>query len=173
MFKLNSKAKAPTPSEAEALILSYQFDPSVLDRACKEYPKLIPVRKEVEDGLRQWFIACAWRGKNEVVDMPSMSVDWVWHSFILHTAQYVRFCNTVYGGYLHHHPVTVAGGIEVPMTPSREVYARSNAGRARPNEALALFELDRIIKVHHGMSMTEQTATCFVDPVDPKLVGSF
>lgn len=33
---------------------------------------------------------------------PTETVDEVWHSFIVHTREYVDFCDRVMAGYLHH-----------------------------------------------------------------------
>lgn len=35
---------------------------------------------------------------------PSDEIDDVWHAHILHTEDYMNFCNEVFGYYLHHHP---------------------------------------------------------------------
>lgn len=35
---------------------------------------------------------------------PSYEVDEVWHAHILHTRDYIHFCNQVFNEYLHHSP---------------------------------------------------------------------
>ena len=35
---------------------------------------------------------------------PSYDMDEVWHAHILHTKDYIDFCEQVFGCYLHHHP---------------------------------------------------------------------
>lgn len=35
---------------------------------------------------------------------PSNPVDLGWHAFILHTAEYARFCENVAGRFIHHSP---------------------------------------------------------------------
>jgi len=35
---------------------------------------------------------------------PSYEIDEAWHAHILHTEDYMTFCNHVFGGFLHHHP---------------------------------------------------------------------
>nr|WP_058440966.1 hypothetical protein [Legionella brunensis] len=34
---------------------------------------------------------------------PILILDKVWHTFILHTEDYVNFCNRYFGEYVHHH----------------------------------------------------------------------
>jgi hypothetical protein len=36
--------------------------------------------------------------------MISKKVDEVWHTFILYTAEYARFCSDIYGRFIHHQP---------------------------------------------------------------------
>lgn len=35
---------------------------------------------------------------------PSYEIDEVWHAHILHTRDYINFCNQVFNEYLHHSP---------------------------------------------------------------------
>lgn len=44
--------------------------------------------------------------QNKNIAMTSKSVDHVWHQFILFTRQYMDFCETHIGEYLHHNPST-------------------------------------------------------------------
>lgn len=41
---------------------------------------------------------------------PSYDMDEVWHAHILHTQDYMEFCQQVFGGYLHHFPHEGDGG---------------------------------------------------------------
>lgn len=35
---------------------------------------------------------------------PSVDIDEVWHAHILHTEDYINFCDHAFGYFLHHHP---------------------------------------------------------------------
>jgi hypothetical protein len=35
---------------------------------------------------------------------PSVDIDEVWHAHILHTEEYIEFCQNAFGFFLHHHP---------------------------------------------------------------------
>jgi hypothetical protein len=51
----------------------------------------------------------------------SYKVDELWHTFILHTPQYIEFCEHAYHGrYLHHQPRSRA--IPVPITAISNLY---------------------------------------------------
>jgi hypothetical protein len=45
---------------------------------------------------------------------PSKMVDIGWHAFLMHTRDYIAFCNKVNGQYIHHEPTAVE--IVVPQT---------------------------------------------------------
>ena len=40
----------------------------------------------------------------ESLSIPTKIVDLIWHAHILHTKDYIAFCNHVAGGYIHHTP---------------------------------------------------------------------
>jgi hypothetical protein len=50
---------------------------------------------------------------SENVSVPSPIVDEAWHVFVLFTKEYIQFCNTYCGGYVHHAPHV---GPEIRMT---------------------------------------------------------
>ncbi len=45
----------------------------------------------------------------EFLSIPTRIVDFIWHAHILHTKDYINFCNSVAGGYIHHAPVEYSG----------------------------------------------------------------
>lgn len=47
------------------------------------------------------------------VSVPSPAIDEAWHVFVLFTKEYIDFCHTYCGGYVHHAPHT---GPEMRMT---------------------------------------------------------
>jgi hypothetical protein len=96
-----------TPEEREAYVLTYQFPVSVAFKVRRDHPEITDEQYAIiEVGLRQWLVACVYRTPGTgTLAMPSMSVDWAWHEFILCTRQYIAFCEQAYGGnYLHHTP---------------------------------------------------------------------
>lgn len=50
-------------------------------------------------GLRDWFICCAWRGRQQL-GMPSRAVDEAWQEFTLDTPSYAEFCRLAFRKYL-------------------------------------------------------------------------
>jgi len=52
----------------------------------------------------------------ERIGMPSEAVDQIWHAFILFTEDYMRFCEEVFGFYVHHRPNTSIEPIDSQST---------------------------------------------------------
>jgi hypothetical protein len=46
---------------------------------------------------------------------PSQKVDEFWHAFIVHTEEYIAFCNRNFGYYVHHRPQDHARKHETPQ----------------------------------------------------------
>lgn len=51
---------------------------------------------------------------------PSVAIDDVWHEFILHTDEYITYCNKEFGKIIHHFPLRTAAPEEL-----RESYLRT------------------------------------------------
>jgi hypothetical protein len=49
-----------------------------------------------------FLLACALYPEGHLA--PSKAVDVGWHAFLLHTADYVEFCDRVAGRFIHHYP---------------------------------------------------------------------
>lgn len=102
--KLLVSRRRRSARKAEAYITAYTFPAHISDRVMRNVPELDEAAWEmVEQGLREWFVCCAWRGRT-VLGMPSRLVDEAWHEFILDSISYTRFCEAAFGGYLHHTP---------------------------------------------------------------------
>jgi hypothetical protein len=60
-----------------------------------------------EDGLI-WLWYCNNHSEGcRTIDDPILILDEVWHTFILYTPFYVKFCQTYFGDYLHHMPTLI------------------------------------------------------------------
>jgi hypothetical protein len=58
--------------------------------------------------------------RDKTVEMVSELVDEIWHTFILFTNEYRKFCDTVVGEYIHHEPnIDSAYGID-PLFPYKK-----------------------------------------------------
>ena len=76
----------------EDYIWQFQFPERIEERCRHHHPDLTHEDwKLIEQGLREWFLCCAWRD-GEVLGMPSRLVDEAWHEFILDSRAYTEFC---------------------------------------------------------------------------------
>jgi|GEM_PF-3203879 len=92
--------------------LDYQaiFDypiPHVIARYCKDYGVAEEVAKVHERELKRWFIlTIIWANKypGKPLDMFSSEIDNLWHTFLLFTQDYQKFCYECFGKFIHHTP---------------------------------------------------------------------
>jgi hypothetical protein len=75
----------------------------IVDFAVKENPS---VEKEAilssEQEYKHFVYLMLITGQS--LPVPTQVVDLIWHSHVLHTRDYMDFCNQVAGGYIHHTP---------------------------------------------------------------------
>lgn len=75
----------------------------------EQYPYITPDQVDVVlTGFIQYVHLVNLSDDNQV-PMYSESVDFVWHSFILHTREYDLFCQNQFGQFLHHVPSSSRG----------------------------------------------------------------
>jgi hypothetical protein len=140
-----------TPRKRERFISGYEFPAHIAGRVRKRLPR---VRESdwplVEQGLREWFVCCAWRW-NLILGMPSRAVDEAWHEFILDTRSYTRFCEEAFGEYLHHTPDEAMG---TPMGNALgetvRAWDRSEAGQ---REDSILWDLDERLGIEEPIGI--------------------
>jgi hypothetical protein len=141
-----SKLRRLVPSRlharrAERVIASWSFPAHIWGTVARRYPQVRDesVRAEVDHGLRDWLICCAWRGRRSL-GMPSRLVDEAWHALILDTVAYMELCRAAFGAYLHHFP---EGSVDAARWPGLVntvwTWDRSQAGR---DEDSLLWDLD-------------------------------
>jgi hypothetical protein len=129
-----------TARKAEAYIASYVFPTHISARVTRRTPQLDEASWPlVEQGLREWFICCAWRGRT-LLGMPSRLVDEAWHEFILDSLSYTHFCEAAFGGYLHHTPdEAMSTPLGDALGDTVRAWDRSDAGSS---EESVLWDLD-------------------------------
>lgn len=72
------------------------------DKFSQENPELTPLFGEAASELRRFFeLVLIGKGPLAVL---SKKVDALWHTFVIHTPQYRKFCNEVNGEYIDHQP---------------------------------------------------------------------
>ncbi|HSX14256.1 MAG TPA: TOMM precursor leader peptide-binding protein [Chlamydiales bacterium] len=62
-------------------------------------------REDAQDIVRKYKNFLALRILYPTLNcVPTLEIDEIWHDHILHTQQYMRDCEQIFGGYLHHLP---------------------------------------------------------------------
>lgn len=75
-----------------------------------------------------------------MLGMPSRAVDEAWHEFMLDSIAYTGFCETAFGGYLHHSPEETMGAFMGDLLAETvRAWDRSEAGQDRES---ILWDLD-------------------------------
>lgn len=95
-------------------VLAYQ-NPSIVRKFMENWDVSESKATELFDEAKKWLWASASSvlRKNRGEEVPTLAVtysmtllDEMWHTFILFTREYHRFCNTFFGFYIHHAPTT-------------------------------------------------------------------
>lgn len=143
---------------ARHTIETYTFPAFLRGRLLAHHPRLDDAAvREVERGLRQFFIASALAG-GRYVAMPSKVVDSLWHEFILHTRGYEAFCRRAFGRLLHHTPAEA-----MPLNAANDRTKSAGLRRAwywschqegidprKPDRLPVLFALDAALAIEGG-----------------------
>lgn len=88
-------------SASLAEVLKYKNDDVVHRIARKQQISLPHADALFRDTLRFLYLAGATDTKNLA---PTKSIDAGWHSFLMFTRDYARFCQTYFGRFVHHEP---------------------------------------------------------------------
>jgi hypothetical protein len=94
-------------------VLRYR-NPAIVERFRQEFPIS---RTEAEQIWREtlkwlWFCGTSTEGGGSASLLSSMRiVDEMWHTFLLFTPEYTKFCKRYFGHYLHHLPTTHADDV--------------------------------------------------------------
>jgi len=134
---------------------AYVFPNSISRSISKKYPHL--TREEIDSvlsGLKQFFYACCiCKGKS--VGMPSRSVDYAWHKFILHTKEYKKFCKNNIGWFVHHTPAGSSGEKTVESEGTKRIWITccltENIDQRKPKSLPLLFSLASVLNIQDGL----------------------
>lgn len=69
--------------------------------------------------LKRWFTLCALHPEKTYA--TGGQVDDMWHTFILFTKDYARFCQDIAGAFIHHSPETGGGDVEQQIASAEKM----------------------------------------------------
>jgi hypothetical protein len=90
-------------------VLSYEND-NIIESFIKNFDISEDDAKDVFRQMLKWFIYCHDERSEGYrnIDDATIIIDEMWHTFILFTPDYTRFCREYFGQYIHHMPSTTA-----------------------------------------------------------------
>ena len=102
---------SPFHLERLRLIDTFDYSPA-LQKVSRDKGGLTPAYlRQGELALKQYYAVALLDPLNE--HAVSKLVDPFWHCHVLFTKEYVRFCGTIFGGYIHHAPLDPSDENEV------------------------------------------------------------
>lgn len=110
----------------------------IVDRLVLKGTDLVEARQQLR-GLIEFLFAST----NTTEQCGPGQLDDVWHVFILHTQEYMDFCDQYIGGYCHHNPT----GRPSPQGPQN---ARQAVARFFGQEAVAIPYLTEMVWCCHN-----------------------
>ena len=117
MFGLFTRKKSF--SEKARLLVNYEF-PNVIH---KRFEDNNPGKfKEAEGGLKLFFLLVLWNDENRFtnsVEMYNEIADELWHTFLLDTNGYQKFCEEIFGHFVHHNPYETKKELVGYFTPAK------------------------------------------------------
>ncbi|SNS91698.1 hypothetical protein SAMN06265795_10963 [Noviherbaspirillum humi] len=135
-------------------ITDYVFPVSVSRKVKATYPNLDAAQvRMVMKGLREYFLISAAAG-GRMVSMPSKAVDVAWHEFIICTRAYQKFCQAVFGRFLHHTPSEAMRRPTMAQDGIKRAWrlscGRENIDPRRPDRLPLLFAIDERLQIADG-----------------------
>jgi len=91
----------------------------VTDRYIKDGKVSPQVAEETLLELKRWFTLCALHPEKTYA--TGGQVDAMWHTFILFTKDYARFCQDIAGAFIHHSPETHSGDFEAQIASAEKM----------------------------------------------------
>jgi hypothetical protein len=96
-----------------AAIMAYE-NQDVLIRFAEDQELDLETAERVFYGLKQYLVVCVFTGGKR---SPAKIIDECWHTFLLHSKDYAKFCDQYLRGFVHHDPAIDDSGFSFyPLT---------------------------------------------------------
>lgn len=86
-------------------VLTYE-NAEVVKRFAGDYRVSIADAEEIFLETKRWLWLCASAPQRIPLLSEARVIDLMWHTFLLFTRDYARFCEEYLGGFVHHYPRT-------------------------------------------------------------------
>lgn len=95
-------------------VLDYRND-NILYKFMETFDVSFDEANFIFEQTKKWLWICALQNSQQVsnkkglfIDPPLLIIDEMWHTFILFTGAYLKFCKRYFGFFIHHSPTTKA-----------------------------------------------------------------
>ena len=95
------------------------FPEKVTHELKQKYPDMNPKYYKLALDATEQYFQLHKKYSKKFLYMPSEVADLVWHNFILHTREYMNYCDKEFGTYFHHSPFEIK-----PKTNKEKTHAR-------------------------------------------------
>lgn len=85
-------------------VINYPLE-EPLKRYIKDYNLEYKTAKEHEIEFKRWLIIS--QDSDQIVEMFSPEIDNYWHTLLLYTREYAKFCSECFGRFIHHNPYPI------------------------------------------------------------------
>ena len=131
---------------------SYQF-PEIIIQRLKEKHKYLS-KEDIDlvvKGLKNYFYISS--HSNDIVIMPSIVIDNLWHEFLLYSKEYHSFCDNAFGYFFHHSPNdTKLFDVDVARFLAWEKSCElEELSPSKTSKLPLIFEIDKLLKIKNGL----------------------
>ena len=135
-------------------IENYQFPDIILAKFTEKHKDLTDADiKLVIKELKKYFYLSSL--SSDILIMPSIVLDDLWHEFILYTKEYNSFCNKAFGSFLHHSPNdTMSFDIELARFLIWEKSCKLEGldpSSTSTSTLPCMFKIDEVLKIKDGL----------------------
>lgn len=109
----------PVGTTDPATLVNPEVTNRLARRITTDHPEISEATARRIVGQAAGFIAASGQQPGQSL-APSELVDYGWHAFILHTADYAEFCERVAGGFVHHVPTDAGDEMPGGLKATRE-----------------------------------------------------
>lgn len=91
--------------------------PALIRRYCADFQCSLEEGEQCFAAFKQFLVVCALTDEERV---PSRSIDGMWHTALLFSRSYLRFCEETLGEIVHHEPIETAPDVAAYAAARRD-----------------------------------------------------
>ena len=131
---------------------NYNFPEMIIEKFKEKHPSLSDEDIAlVIKGLKNYFYISS--HSRDVVIMPSIILDDLWHEFMLYTKEYEYFCDNAFGKFFHHSPNdTKLFDVDMARFLAWEKSCElEELSPSQTSQLPLIFEIDKLLNIKDGL----------------------